>query len=257
MKYEFLELDTRHKLGEGRDYGVGFCLCTRDNNKIVATQAISPCRDYLNDCIYSEHTGQPYNAYGQDSVKTGLFDDGKGYTVFGVCKKGPRNPQEYGNYKKDYNSLDKNHEALQSLVNQIEKNIKVKKLTEIIKLKDNRYLAIHDTFWGRYTYLISLYSFILRAGIHYEKGDAIDYFDNGPYDYGDKYMWPNIKPKLISLMNGNVPVQDLENLHNVHGTGIYTFKFPDNITTNIKDTYKKAIASVPMKHIDKLQKMTF
>jgi len=253
-KLKFVERKIRHLLAEGRNYSVGFTLCYKKDSQVVATQAISPCRDYLNDEVFTNQTKRPYTAYGQHSEYKDIFRDGNGYLVFGVCKRGAKNPVEYGDYKRDYDALAKNYKSLQKFLNFFDKKFKVKKKTQVIKLEENRYLAIFDLFYGNATYKISLLSFLIRAGIYYESGDPLDYLDNFDKNSEDKYLYNSFKHKLLAMMKGIHPVQNFDTIGDVHSCGIVTFEFP-----KAADLYQKKemIVKLPKKPTDILQPMKF
>lgn len=253
--FEFIELDTRKKLAEGRDYGVGFTHAKRKDTQLVAIQALSPCRDYINDVIYSEVTGKTYSAHGQDSKREGIFEDGNSYLIFGVCKRG-RELYEYDGYKRDYDSLAANYKTLQKFINYFEKSFNIKQKSVILKLKENRYVCISSLFWADATYKASLLSFLLRVGIYYEAGNPMEYLDNFSQNDSDKMLYNSFKSKLKLMLGGFFPKQDLNSLTNVHNTGIVTFKFGSE---PIQDNLKKEVALhiKPILPANNLQPMKF
>ena len=75
---KIIDKQNRGKLNEGRNYQMGFAFCKKVSNKVLETiQPISPCKDYLNDVVYSERTGKNVSAYGLNTSKLGLFDKKK------------------------------------------------------------------------------------------------------------------------------------------------------------------------------------
>ncbi len=250
-KFKFIELDTRSKLAEGKNFGVGFCYCRREGSQLVALQAISPCRDFLNDEIFSHHSRKPFSIYGQESTYSDMLHDGNSYLAFGVCKRG-RNLEEYNNYKLDYKSLEENYKSLEKFINYFETKFKVKQKSKIIRLQDNRYVCISSLFWTDATYKASLLSFLLRAGIYYKSGNPLEYLDNFNQDHSDKMLYNSFKSKLLMMLDGVFPAQDLINLKNIHNCGIVSFDgFPKATTL-----YNKTEAP-PAKPANNLQPINF
>lgn len=223
-KFILVDNQNRSKLGEGRNFGCGFAFAKREQNNIILVQPISPCKDYLNDVLYSNRTGKNYHAYGLSTKDEGLFKDKKGYLVFSICKQG-RELYKYTNYDRDYEMLATNYKNLEKFLNWFEKKLNLDDLTKIKQLEGNKFLAITPEFWTQYTYAISLYSFLIRAGMFYKEGEPLTFLKNFKEDSGTSYMVNNVMPKLEKLMSGNIPKQDLSKLHDVHNMGIMTFNW--------------------------------
>src|SRR5687768_15710647 len=96
MGLTLVDKQDRSVLCEGRNYGIGFAFCKRTGDVLETVQPVSPCKDYLNDVVYSEHSGQPFSAWGLRTSKKNIFyaDEGA-YVLFQVCKKGARGPTAY------------------------------------------------------------------------------------------------------------------------------------------------------------------
>lgn len=220
IQFEFIDKTNRNILGEGRNYGLGFAFCKRDGNTLTTIQPISPCKDYLNDVVYSEYTGKPFQAHGLHTKKRNIFDHGEGYLVFSVCPY--MGGGKYSNYDRDLECLKQNEENVMIFINWFEEKFGLKERTIISKLEENKYLAVVPLFWTKATFLISLYSFLIRIGIFYDGKQApMDYFANFNKDSSDQYMINSIKPKLEKVLNGGkFPKQDMNNLSGVHSNGI-------------------------------------
>ncbi len=66
----------RKVLIEGRSYGTSFALAALKDNTFECVGPLSPCKDYLNDQVFSEETGIPCAAWGYKAIQVGLFKDG-------------------------------------------------------------------------------------------------------------------------------------------------------------------------------------
>lgn len=221
--FEFTDEQDRGKLSEGRNYGMGFALCKRVGKNIATTMPISPCKDYLNDKVFSEHTGKPWDAHGLHTERQNIFEFGEAYMAFSICGRGARNPSSYGNYEKEINTLEKNWQNLEKFINQVEEKFKFKQKTKIVRLGKNKYLTIFSLDWVAGTYLISLYSLLLRAGFFYIEGDVVKYMENYKECNDDVYLMKTALPKIKKMLDGNIPKQDLNNIHSPHNEGIISF----------------------------------
>jgi hypothetical protein len=225
MKFNFVNKQNRTKLEEGRNYGMGFALCKRDGKTITAAYPISPCRDYLNDEVYSERTGKPFKTYGLSSFKQDLFQDGTAYLAFAICEKmeSKQSFWKHKTYAKEC-ELIKDYKRLQKFINWFEDKFKLTQKTEIFQIEDNQYVAKSPDFWTEGTYLISLYSLLLRVGIHYIDGDPMEFLENYQVD-GDAYNVKPALPKIKKMIEGSIPKQNLMIARNPHLLGIVGFSF--------------------------------
>lgn len=224
-KFTFLNEHDRGRLSEGRNYGLGTAFCKRNDSQLVATHAITACKDFENDVIYSEVTGRNFSVYGLHTKKQNLFSDGYGYLVFSILKQN-RSTDEYIGYKEDRAALNGNYKNIQKFINYFDEQFGANK-TIIKKLKNNLFLAVLDAkFWCRYSYLISFYILMLRLGLKYKEGNPINYLDNNKCG-DDYYTWNSIREKTKRMLNKEFPNQDLFNLSNPHRYGIVYFSFPE------------------------------
>lgn len=230
MSFKLIDKQDRMVLGEGRNMGIGFAFAKRVDNTLETVDPISPCKDYLNDRVFSEFTGQPFQACGLSTTKQNIFNDGTGYLIMSVCKqKYQGSLRDYPAYKDDLAALEKNYANVQKLLNWLEQKLKLPKLTEVQKIEDNKFVCIMPDFWMQGTYLISLYGLLARMGIYYDgQTDPMKFLENYKTG-GDAYLVKSAMPKINQMISGNVPKQDMEALvksRNVHGNGIVSFAFP-------------------------------
>lgn len=211
---------SRSCLSEGRQHGIGFGFAKKEGDTLTLVQPISPCKDYLNDVVWSEATGKPYQIYGLKTTKQDIFSEGIGWLVFGVCKY--KAGADYGSFDKDSAALDANILNIQSAINWFEDKMGVQE-SSVLKLEDNRFVVVAPKFWVESTYRISLYSLIIRAALHFKGGDILDYLYK--LEDADRYIFNGIKPKIESMLAGKIPVQDMSKVTSPHGLGILGFQF--------------------------------
>lgn len=221
----------RKKLGEGRNWGVGFAFAKKEDDVYTTVQPISPCKDYLNDTVYGEYSKKTVNAYGLSYKPTGLFEEEKAYLVAKVVGFN-NNVKEYpGNKLKEDSELFLNNaKNIEKLLNYIEDKLKIAKT--IVKVVDDKLLFESDKYWASQTYLISLYSLLIRMAHIYDGKKSPENFlktygsggsTNENWDVG---LWKSAKKCYDYLLSGNKFKQtfDIPNPGtNVHNEGICSY----------------------------------
>lgn len=228
-KITFIDEQKRAVLGEGRNYGIGFAFCKRDGDTVTTVMPISPCKDFLNDVIWSEVRDKEIVNYGLVTKKLGLFENTQFATIaFKVCGRGASNPQPYDAMDKDIASCKANRCEIEASINLIEQSLGLDHPTRIIE-QDGVYIATISLWWCKATYRISLWSLLIRALRHKsDKGDPIEYLatvndeDSTILNYGSQAALP----KLKRMIAGYIPEQDLFKLDYPHHVGINRFSFP-------------------------------
>jgi len=216
----------RSVLHEGRNYGLGFAFLRKiDDETFETIQPISPCKDYLNDVVYSEATGKPFSAWGLNTSKQDIFDDGRAYMAISVCKMG-KSLSAYLGYDDELELMAKNGDNMAEFIHKIESKLGISK-TKFTRVSDNLKLLDMDTQWVAATYLISLYALMLRVALHYNGGGVMTHMKE--IESPDRMMLNGIKEKLLILFErkGNLPKQKMEHLSNVHDHGIVGANFKD------------------------------
>lgn len=220
---ELINTQPRSILSEGRSRGLGHAFCRLEKGKLITVMPISPCKDYLNDVVFSEGTGKPWSAWGLKTKKEGIFEDGWGYMVSSVCKEGARSEREYSDYADEVKALNTNLDGIRKVIAWMEEGLGLKDRSTFVSLGDNMVMTKIPKFWLDGTYRISLYTLIMRNAMEYESGDVLTYLENiRGEDTG--YMGTAL-PKLKMMMAGNIPVQDMADC-SPHNLGIVSFNFP-------------------------------
>lgn len=153
------------QLIEGRSSGITFgFLNPLGDNKFELIQPLSSCKDYLNDIIFTEHTGKTIKVFGLETVKK--------YDLF----KNERLYLAVSHKKLDEPITKKFLEGIDTIVKHINdiENKYIKELTTYLRVQDNPNIFVFEVpkFWGSTTYLISLYSFIIRTAFLIKNGDS-------------------------------------------------------------------------------------
>lgn len=228
---KIIDNQKRNILGEGRNFGVGFAFLKRINNvKYETVQPISACKDYLNDVIYSEHTGKICEAYGLKYKKQGLFEnEGWGYLAVSVLD------YMYGNYAKkqwEIEALEKGLGSITKLLSYFEKYFKMGKRTKVLQIDKNLYIFKVPLEWCASTYMISLYSLLIRTGRWFTEGTALDYLKSfNQFDY-DVYIVRDAMGSINSLLTTGKYKQNLSlNSGNIaiHNKGIVSYKTANDL----------------------------
>jgi hypothetical protein len=244
----------RATLAEGRSNGVSFAFCKRnisielkDNVREITDtyetiHAISSCKDYLNDIIYNEKTGNPITVFGQILTEpSNIFKRSKLYLAITVLPYKSDNIYNTETLPKDLEQLDQSvktdllQEFLQKIERKLLKTFKGK-LTEIYSTDvPNIYIISLSKYWGQYSYLISLYTLLARIGILYpdKKLDVLEWLKTADINPTDKIILQTVIPKYEQLINMDIlPVQDFagQDIYGIHNTGISKFKFIENGT---------------------------
>ncbi len=215
---------TRKHLAEARSYGIGFVFCKKEGDTFTTVDGISPCKDYLNDQVYSEMTGKPYGAWGYKASKKDLFADGWGYVCMGVMPNW--NGKEHATNAVEIPGFKKSLKAIQSFINFFEDLLKVEQRTELEEVADNRYLAKIPLFWCEKTYLISLWSLLIRIALEsgYDFHEAYSPMEEIEHcKTKDSSNMANALPKLKAMIDGKRPEQDWGTSRSWHDEGIVSY----------------------------------
>jgi hypothetical protein len=223
----------RLDLQEGRDYQMGFAFCKKvDENTFETVQPISPCKDYLNDVVYSEKTGNIVEVFGLNVSKNNIFNEDYGYLAVEIVKSyRDLKSNGYENYK-EYNSdrerLKSNINHVCTLINHVEAQFGLDHYTTIIEL-DNQYLFKVPVFWTKYVYLISLYSLLIRLAQYYDGTISVEDFLKNYDKPLDKTRWEGAKGAYEFLANTHKWVEEpvFTGYYHVHNFGICSLVNPE------------------------------
>lgn len=226
MSIKLIDKTNRGVLSEGRNYQMGFGFAKKINDDTYEmVTPISPCKDYLNDVVWSEAIDKPISAHGLSYKKQDIYDKEYAYFVISILTN--KQEKEYPTYKADIQRLDENYNRLQAFMNFFEETLTEGIFTEIERIDTNKYLVKIPLFFIRGTYLISLYSLLLRAGQFWDGvQDPNDFINNFNANLIDVSLVKSAAPKLKKLIENGYVKQNLEELtqpYSVHNCGILSF----------------------------------
>ena len=220
----------RNKLEEGREYGMGFGFLKKISNiEYKTVSPISPCKDYLNDVLYAEKTGEILpKIYGfkYDKIQN-IVERNYAYLGIKICD------YRHGGWNKlDIHTKEfaKNYKNVENFLGQLEDKLGIKYKSKIIKADDNYFVVKMPKFWTNTIYLLSMYTLLLRAHQKYNntKSALQDIEENNALSH-DKYFINSCKDKLFRILNGELPEQPFVKgspsgkIHN--NSGIVSFNF--------------------------------
>lgn len=210
----------RSPLSEGRSYQMGFAFLKKEKEYYETVNPVSPCKDYLNDIVWTEETGNPSRACGLQYEKKGIFTDKNCYLVAKMmCSK-----YGYFNYPEEKRKADEKHmlenvQNIQKVINDIEKFLEVEGKTEI-SVVDNSLLIVGPKFWRSSTYLISLYTLLIRTAQFSDGTPTMEFLKNFKHPLDMNLIGPVVK-KLDALPKAKDWKQDLNEYKTApHGVGI-------------------------------------
>ena len=221
-----IDKQKRGKLAEGRNYQLGFAFLKKVSPTTFETvQPISPCKDFLNDVVLSEKTGYNVKVFGLNYSKQGIFNQ-SAFIVFKICDQGG---SPYPDMADDIERLTKNYKNIQIILNYIENELGIKNKSVIYSLdKDNMYVVKLSLEWVETTFLISLYSLLIRMGQYYDGTTTVEEF----LDKGDTKieasLWASAKPKYQAILAEGRPKQYFsfysKDPAGIHGMGILNLR---------------------------------
>lgn len=192
------EKHNRNVLIEGRSSGMGFAMLKKDKTNYETVNPLSPCKDYLNEVVFTENTGYPTKAHGLDyKEKLDIFKN-KVYMAIKIISSKGGGSYFYGKTQaEDEALLVKNYKKIQKLVNFVEENLNIKGRTIITKANDGYFLVKGPLDWRKSTIMISLYSLLIRCGLAYDgKTEPMKYLENYSYNNMDKGLINPSLPKI-------------------------------------------------------------
>jgi hypothetical protein len=216
--------DTRSKLIEGRSSGIGFAFLKQVKpGEFEGVQPISPCKDYMNDVVYSEHTGKPFRVWGLSTTKRDIFDT-HAYVAFASTTGNKYDTKAF--IEKEVKLFKENFANLLGLVNAIEKAMGFKEFTEMVQVEDNLVFAKIPLEWVKTTWATSLWGFIVRNAIHAtDFSDPIESFQKAvDATMEDSMYFKTIKKVLPRIFKDGFPEQDLlAGNFSIHDEGIIAY----------------------------------
>lgn len=233
----------RNKYGEGRSWGMGFTFLKKiSDTEFTATEDFTCCKDFLNERFFTEHTNLRDEIYSYiTEKKEGYFDNDVVYMGIKILPRNNDITYKYHEreFKTDVELLNKNYKQLEKFMNYIDNISSFKYPTTIVKKPDDIFVVSFSKEWTDSSYLISLFSFLLRAGMFYNdkeyKSDFIKYLNDSSKTYNQ--IEYGLTPVCVRILNKAIETkslafmqkQDLEPFKNnppsIHNVGMCAYKF--------------------------------
>lgn len=158
---KILDNQNRSKLAEGRNIGFGFAFL---NDKLETVQPFSPCKDYLNEVVYSEKVNKKSSAYGLTYEPQSIFKNN-----IRLAFKVLNNSNSTNDLNETLRSkLNIDYKSIQKLLNRLENHFNIP-LSTIHKANDDIYVLELDKWWVEDTWRISAYSMLVRNALGYKR----------------------------------------------------------------------------------------
>jgi hypothetical protein len=158
-------LHSRKGTFEGRNQGIAIGFV---DNKLNTICPITPCKDFLNEVVYSEYTGiQIGSIYGFKHPVSGVFKGKRKINLAAaICKQNKDEP---------YTQIDKVQiKNTVKFINNIETRLNIPKTT--VRQIDEFTIFRFSNYWISQVYLISLYGLLIRLGVNYDGTNVLDYY---------------------------------------------------------------------------------
>jgi hypothetical protein len=152
------EVNNRELLHEDRNNGVGFAFLKKVEEEYHTAHALSPCKDYLNDVVFTENTGYPLSIYGLSYKKQNIFDDAA-YMAIKIVKSKDNSYYYSKDIEVDKAYLKSNYKNIQNLINYFEERLELNSFTILEEAEDDYFLIIFPLDWCISSYAISLFFF--------------------------------------------------------------------------------------------------
>ncbi len=210
--------NTGEKLYEGRCRGIAYAFLKEAGEGVLEMcQPFSPCKDYLNDVLYSAVTGKDYQACGLDAKPHKIFGE-HAYIAFS-----DRQHSCSGDATKfileESKIIPKDFTFALKVMHEIEGLFKIEKKTEIIPVEVNLFVAKIAPEWAASTWMVSLWSLLMRNAVYATgEGDAITELKKSKD--ADVRSHGSIVKIINSITKNGLPTQDFEKQGMSHGYGI-------------------------------------
>jgi hypothetical protein len=229
------EKHKRSKLGEGRNYGIGFAILQPNatKTKFKTLNAFTACRDYLNDFSYVEFEKKEIGCvYGYNHKLLNCFDN-KRLFYLGVNTLDFNNGGSWNLKEKATEILISNYKILEKLLNKFEEKKGLKTKSKIT-LDEDTLIIKAPMYWMKTTALISVYSLIIRCFFNISDFNDDTFIDilskNKPFIISDNYMVQN----CITFYNSELKFDKINyEEHQINSSsGIHNFGISSFLTKN-------------------------
>lgn len=219
------EKHNRGVLFEGRSTGMGFAMLKKiSDSEFHTVNPASPCKDYLNEVIFTENFGFPTAGCGlKYPTVNGIFDED---TVYVGMRFMPNKNGSYGYSKsidEDIKRVETNKDNILKFLHFFEEALGISK-SELIFAKDKWFVLKGDKAWAKSTHGISLYTLLFRISPYYN-GDKTpeEFLASSDIPKVEEYLCRGVVPKIkLILAAKKLPPQRVPNTPYKPPTGVYS-----------------------------------
>jgi len=216
----FVDNQDRNKLCEGRNFGLGFAFCKKTHEGVETVMPITTCKDFLNDVVFSEITEKPHSIYGLKTEKLGIFGS-KAYVALKIL--GYKNGSKHSHFDVEAKQLNEIEQNAALLLWHFEDKLRVPR-TVFNHVNDSVVVAEICAFWCNGTYLISLWSLLIRVGLSFDNTKSPEAF-LAKITSLDAYMAKAALVKINKMLYECIPAQNFPEGFRPHNCGIVSFDF--------------------------------
>lgn len=155
----------RKKLGEGRNFGLGFSILKKlEDSNFETLMAFTACKDYLNDFMYVEHFNKVLGiAHGFKHEYTGILKDQKFFYSGFRALNSNHSTEKHQDFDKIQKAIVENYTNIIRSINQLEEFFNLEDKTKFESLIDDVLLVKTPVFWSTYPFLFSMYGLFIRC----------------------------------------------------------------------------------------------
>lgn len=221
---------SRSILSEGRCYGFGFSVLDKISDTDFNTMmAFTCCKDYINDFVYVEQTGEKLEkVYGFSHDYTGKLKDQE-YFYLGIRPLHFADTRPYTKFDELSDLIKSNNSNLITFLNKLEELFKLETFTILDSIQEDVLILKVPIFWAKFGFLISLYTLYIRCFMNITKEelteDIHEIFINHKVNFmmEDNMLYEGSKKAFEAdifneLLNYKFPGKT--NSHHIHNFGI-------------------------------------
>lgn len=206
-------LHSRVGTSEGRNNGIAIGFV---DNKLNTICPITPCKDFLNEVVYSEYTGiQIDTIYGFKHPVSGVFKGKRRINLAAAnCTSYKNEPYTQINKEQIKNTV--------KFINNIETRLKISKT---ITFQAGEFTIFRfSNYWISQVYLISLYGLLIRIGVNYDGTDVLDYYKSKKVPSEDYNLCQNsynnfkeiLQNKYLNVDSMLKEYSEMDNKYHIH-----------------------------------------
>ena len=214
----------RNNLREGRTTGIGFAFLKKEGEDFFrGVQPISPCKDYLNDVVYTERTGKSIGVYGLTTKKEGIFDE-SAHVAVAVCPN--QSGSKHSEFASELKMLSENMPKVEKLMNIIEDKIGIKQKTKLANASENLVYAHISSDWTTSTWMANMWAFLFRNFLYCADEDPYKALEGSEISC-DSINAKKVVKAIEKIAKGGLPKQDMASFgsdsYSIHGAGVINY----------------------------------